>query len=237
MRPRLQVLVIEDEPEMLDLLGHVLTAQGFKVLKAQDALSGLRTAYQSHPDAILLDVGLPQVNGFEACARLRELTDVPILFITGKATTTEDVVRGFSLGADDYVLKPFSCSELIGRLNACLHRRNEKTNDSSEYLSPTPSIVLDCTRRELAINGRIIYLCPTEFAVLRLLMTNSGKAVSQDTLLVEAWGQGQATEFERLKQCIYRLRKKIESTPGSPRYLYSVRGKGYCFKIPGSDLT
>ena len=125
MRNRFRVLAIDDEPQALQLLRVVLDAEGFDVVVAQDPVGGLRTAYQSRPDIILLDVMMPNVDGFEVCRRLREMTDVPIIFITARGTI-EDIVKGFYVGADDYVVKPFDSAELISRVKATLRRASER---------------------------------------------------------------------------------------------------------------
>lgn len=231
MQSQFRVLVIEDEPDMLDMLEFILTANGFEVVKAPDALSGLRLAFQARPDAILMDVMMPDMDGFEGCRRLRELTDVPIIFVTGKANTDEDIVRGFSLGADDYVTKPFNPSELVSRLNACLRRTGKQSEDEVEYLSPSPSIVLDCGRHVLMLENNRIYLAPKEFQVLQLLIRHVGKVLSHDAILAQVWGPERVGEAELVKQYVYRLRRKVEPNPGAPRYIHSVRGEGYFFEI------
>ena len=143
-----RVLVIDDQSEALEMLRIVLTIEGFDVVLAADALSGLRAAYQTRPDAILLDVMMPEVDGFEACRRLREMTDVPIIFVTAKGTI-EDIVRGLSLGADDYMVKPYRRSELVSRLMACMRRAGESNNETGDYLFPFS--VLFCPR--VSYNG------------------------------------------------------------------------------------
>jgi DNA-binding response OmpR family regulator len=227
MQLQFRVLVIEDEPEMLEMLRIMMETEGFEVVVAQDALSGLRAAYQTHPDAILLDVMMPEMDGFETCRRLREMTDVPILFITGKATTMDDVVHGFSLGADDYLTKPFNRSELISRLNARLRRAGERTGNDIEYISPAASVILNCSRHELVLGNRSIYLGPKEFEVIRLLIRHAGKVLSRDAILAQVWGPERVGEPDLVKQYIYRLRQKIEPAPDMPKYIHSVRGEGY----------
>ncbi len=226
----MKVLVIEDETEMLEMLQILLTGEGFDVIPAQDALSGLRAAYKERPDAIIMDVMMPHMDGFEGCRRLREMTDAPIILLTGKATSPDDIVQGLALGADDYVVKPFNSSELVGRLRACLRRTQMQPEREPEYLSPAPSIVLDCGRHELTIEGRTIYLCPKEFQVLRLLIRHTGEVLSRDAILAQVWGADRVGEPDLVKQYIYRLRRKIESDPHSPRYIHSVRGEGYYFE-------
>jgi len=228
MRRQFRILVVDDHPNVLAMLQAMLTAEGFDVVAAQDALTGLRAAYETHPDAILLDVMMPKVDGFEACRRLREMTDVPIIFVTAKGTI-EDVVRGLSIGADDYVVKPFDRSELISRLTACLRRAGERTDDESDFLFPAASIMLDCDRHELVIGSRTVYLTPKEFEVLRLLARHAGKVLSTDAILTRVWGPEWIGEPDLVKQYIYRLRQKIEPNPSSPQYLHTVRGGGYYF--------
>lgn len=206
----------------------ILGAEGLEILTAQDALSGLRMAYQHHPDVILLDVVMPEVDGFEVCRRLREMTDVPIIFVTARGTI-EDVVRGFSLGADDYIVKPFDRSELISRLFACLRRAGEREDRQLEVLFPAASVMLDCGRHELVIGNRTVYLTPKEFEVLRLLIQHAGRVLSPDAILTRVWGPERIGEPDLVKQYIYRLRRKIEPDPRSPRYIRTVRGSGYFF--------
>jgi DNA-binding response OmpR family regulator len=236
MPVQFRVLVIEDDPEMLEVMRIVLTAEDFDVVLAQDALTGLRAAYQTHPDAILLDVMMPNMDGFETCRRLREMTDVPIMFVTGKATTMDDIVRGFSLGADDYLTKPFNRAELVSRLNARLRRSGERAENDIEYISPASSVILNCSRHELVIDSRTVYLGPKEFEVIRLLIRHAGKVLGRDAILAQVWGPERIGEPDLVKQYIYRLRQKVEADPDSPRYIHSVRGEGYYFDVPDLSL-
>ena len=228
MRRRFRILIVDDSSDVLTVLEAMLEAEGFDVVVAQDALSGLRAAYQDHPDAILLDVMMPDMDGFEACRRLREMTDVPIIFVTAKSSI-ENIVQGLSLGADDYVVKPFERSELISRLSACLRRTGEHTDEGGDYLFPAESVVLDCDRHELVVGTRTVYLTPKEFDVLRLLVRHVGKVLSTNAILTRVWGPDWIGEPDLVKQYIYRLRQKIEPDPSSPRYLHTVRGGGYYF--------
>lgn len=228
MRRRFRILVVDDSSDVLTVLEAMLEAEGFDVVVARDALSGLRAAYQDHPDAILLDVMMPDMDGFEACRRLREMTDVPIIFVTAKSSI-ENIVQGLSLGADDYVVKPFERSELISRLSACLRRTGERTDEGGDYLFPAESVVLDCDRHELVVGTRTVYLTPKEFDVLRLLIRHVGKVLSTNAILTRVWGPDWIGEPDLVKQYIYRLRQKIEPDASSPRYLHTVRGGGYYF--------
>lgn len=228
MRRRFRVLAVDDHPDVLAVLRAMLTKEGFDVEVAPDALSGIRLAYEKHPDAILLDVMLPDLDGFEVCRRLREMTEAPIIFVTAKGTI-EDIVKGLSLGADDYVVKPFERKELLSRLTACLRRASERTGAGSDLIFPASSIMLDSDRHELLIENRSIYLTPKEFEVLRLMVRHAGKVLSTDAILTRVWGPEWIGEPDLVKQYIYRLRQKIELNPGSPQYLHTVRGGGYYF--------
>ncbi|RLC99546.1 MAG: DNA-binding response regulator [Chloroflexi bacterium] len=228
MRQRFTILAVEDDPGQLEILRLMLDAEGFNTVMARDGLSGLRAAYQAQPDAILLDVMMPNMDGFEVCRRLREMTQVPIIFLTAKGTI-EDIVLGLSLGADDYLVKPFNRSELVGRLMACLRRAKERTHDGNDLIFAADSIMLDCGRHELVIGKRVVYLTPKEFEVLRLLIRHVGKVLSTNAILSRVWGGERVGEPDLVKQCIYRLRQKIEPDPQSPRYLYTVWGEGYYF--------
>lgn len=225
---RLRVLTVDDDPDALELLRLTLESAGFDVVVAQDALAGLRAAYQYHPDAVILDVMMPGTDGFEVCRRLREMTDVPVIFVTARSTI-EDIVKGLQIGADDYVVKPFQPSELIGRLMACLRRSSYRQEDKASILVSGASVLLDCGRHELVIGERTIYLTPKEFEVLRLLIRHPGKVLSNDAILSQVWGPEWIGEPDMVKQYIYRLRQKIESDPSEPRYLHTVRGEGYYF--------
>lgn len=231
MHRRFSVLVIDDDASVLTMLRIMLTQKGFDVVAAQDALTGLRSAYETHPDAILLDVMMPEMDGFEACRRLREFTDVPIIFVTAKGTI-EDIVHGLSLGADDYLVKPFTHGELTARLTTCLRRGAKQGEDEGNSLFPAASMTLDCNRHEMLIGNRTVYLTPKEFEVLRLMIHHTGKVLSVDTILTKVWGSTWVGEPDLVKQYIYRLRQKIGQDPEAPRYLHTVRGEGYCFEPP-----
>ena len=234
MHGRFSVLVVDDDANVLTMLRIMLTQKGFDVVTAEDGLTGLRSAYETHPDAILLDVMMPEMDGFETCRRLREFTDVPIIFVTAKGTI-EDIVYGLSLGADDYLVKPFNHAELVARLTTSLRRGAKQAENEGNSLVPDDSMTLDCDRHEMLIGNRTVYLTPKEFEVLRLLIHFTGKVLSVNTILTKVWGSSWVGEPDLVKQYIYRLRQKIEQDPEAPRYLHTVRGEGYCFEPPRVD--
>lgn len=233
VRRPISILVIDDDPQVRKMLKTILSAEGFNVVLAEDAVSGLRSAYQSHPDLILLDVIMPNVDGYEVCRRLREMTSVPIIFVTAMGNI-EDIARGFSLGADDYIVKPFDVSELKCRLVSCLRRSGEQAGLQASVLFPADSVMLNCSRHELVIGNRTVYLTPKEFEVLRLMIRHRGKVLSVDAILSQVWGPERIGEPDLVKQYIYQLRQKIEPDPNAPQYIHTVWGGGYYFEANDS---
>ncbi len=230
MQQGLRVLIIDDDPSLLEMIQMILVRAGHDVVSAPDAVAGLRAAYQTRPHAIILDVMMPDMDGFEACRRLREMTDVPILLLTGRATGADDVVKGLDLGADEYMTKPFKSAELLSRLNVCLRRTADSSPDmANKYLCPTQSVILNCSRRELTIGDRQVYLRPKEYEVLEVLIHFAGRVLSHDAILHRVWGSERVGDPSLVKQYIYQLRQKIETDPQDPHYIQSIPGGGYYF--------
>lgn len=225
-----KVLVIDDEPAFLEMVQLALSMEGFSVIVAQNPAAGLRAAYQSRPDIILLDVMMPDMDGYEICRRLREMTDAPIIFVTAKGSP-EDVLQGFSLGADDYLTKPFEISELLCRLRVALRRATQQHEKPAHLIFITDSLMLDSNQREVIQGNQVIRLTPLEYEVLALLVRHRGKVLSADAILTHVWGHEQLGNLELVKQYIYRLRQKIEPNPQAPIYLHTVWGEGYYFDV------
>jgi DNA-binding response OmpR family regulator len=230
MAGRIRVLVIEDEYKTLELLALRLQEDGFEVLKATSGTVGLKIAYESHPDAIILDVMMPGMDGFEVCRRLRDMTDAVILFGTARGQI-EDIVHGLQLGADDYIVKPYAYQELRARLTACLRRRHT-AEKPAPVLGASGAVfwLTDPSRREVFIDGRIVQLTPKEFELFRYLAKNQGKVLSTDAILANVWGPEYAGERSLVKQYIYRLRCKLEPDSSEPRCIFTLRGSGYMFE-------
>ena len=224
------ILIIDDDVDILRMLKLALTGNGFDVTMAASGLDGLRRAYEIHPDAIILDVMMPMHDGFEICRRLREMTEVPIIFLTARGTV-DDIVRGLALGADDYVTKPFNEKELISRLVASLRRAANKDETPDILVFTQGAFVLDRSRRHAVVGGKIVHLTPTEFEVLDYLVHHAGKVLSRDAILTRVWGPEYLGETELVKQFIYRLRQKIEATPRKPRFIHTVPSTGYFFEV------
>lgn len=224
------ILVIDDDAHVLRMLKLTLTRNGFDVVLANSGMEGLRRAYEVHPDAIILDIMMPVHDGFEICARLREMTDVPIIFLTAKGSE-DDIVHGLALGADDYIVKPFSQRELLSRLTACLRRASGKEKTRNILVFTDGGFVLDRSRRHAVVSGKIVQLTPTEFEILDYLVSHAGKVLSRDAILSRVWGPEYVGETDLVKQFIYRLRRKIEADPRKPRLIHTVPGTGYFFEV------
>ena len=223
-----RILVVDDDPAIPDLLAAILQPQGLVVYRACDGKEGLRKAYELHPDLITLDVTMPGVDGWDVCARLRELSDVPILMLTAR-TAEADMVRGLMLGADDYLKKPFSKAELEARIGALLRRRKASHSDSdiSHYTDAMLSINLETQVVER--EGKILDLSATEFSLLACLVRNMGKTVSHRQILREVWGCEYAKLSTSLTLYIYYLRKKLANAKHDHQYIHTQWGRGYCF--------
>lgn len=231
-QPKRTILVVDDQAETRNMLRIGLKAEGFNVILAEDAASGLKAAYNHHPDAVLLDIMMPEVDGYEMCRRLREMTDIPVLFLTAK-NNVEDKIQGLALGADDYIVKPFNFAELKYRLLRCIHRTPGANTRKMEMLFVSETVILDCDRRELTVNEHRISLTPKEFEILRYLASHPGKVLTTDAILVNVWGTEHIGEPDLVKQYIYRLRRKLAAA-GTAVSLQTVWGSGYCLEIEKS---
>jgi DNA-binding response OmpR family regulator len=220
-----QILLIDDDRTLLNLLGEFLRSEAFEVSVAPNGEIGLRLAYEQHPDLVLLDVMLPGMDGWEICARLREMSRVPIIMLTAKATEA-DKLRGFRLGVDDYVTKPFSFAELVARIQAVLGRANASEKRDAAHIV-YGGITLDRERYQATLEGRILELTPTEFRLLEALVRRGGKVASEAELVQEVWGAYRQDDTALVRRYILMLRKKVELDPANPSRILTVRGFGY----------
>lgn len=224
MAPR--ILVIEDDPAILELITFHLKREGMQVLTARDGRRALELFNANHPDLLLLDLMLPVLDGFEVCRRVRQASDVPIIMLTAKGQEA-DRIKGFEYGADDYVTKPFSPKELVARIRAVLRRSNY--NDGPANLS-AGKLYIDRKRHRVHVGEREIELTPKEFDLLTLLMMRRGQPVDRETLLEEVWGYEFAGGTRTLDVHIRRLRQKLGDDPQQSKFIETVHGIGYRFK-------
>ncbi len=222
-----KILIVDDDPATIRVLKTSLQFEGYEVFDAINAFDGLRVAYQHHPDLVVLDVMMPEMDGIELCKRLRQMSDVPILMLTAKSEE-EAVIDAFRAGADDYVTKPFRPKELIARIGAIMKRSTVKKRDDSQYNDGV--LRIDLERQAVYRHGQEIHLTPTEFRLLDCLVRNQGRVVSHDELLKEVWGTAYKSATVLLSVYISYLRDKLEDTPGDPQYVRNKWGVGYWFE-------
>jgi len=222
-----KILVIDDEETTVQLLALLLERRGFEVIKAYSAEDGLRKAYRHQPDLVLLDIMMPDMDGWEVCKRLREMSDVPIVFLTARSEV-KDVVRGLEMGADDYIIKPYDNDELVARVRAHL-RRSPKPNMSEELVFNGGEFRINFMNREVRVRNDVKHLTPKEFNLLGVLVRNAGRVVPRSELVTEAWGEEYADAIDSLKLYIHYLRQKLEADPERPEYILTSRGVGYRF--------
>ncbi len=225
----MEILVVDDDPDIADILSYSLRREGHRVTVVNDGLSALEAAHRQYPDLILLDVMLPNLDGFEVCRRLRQDMDVPIILLTAKGEES-DKVWGLDLGADDYITKPFSHKELLARVRAVGRRALAAGTKEDRGVLEVGPLSIDFERREVRVGERQVDLTPKEYDLLRCLMVNAGKVVTHDSLLNFAWGANYEGETEMLKVHIRHLREKLERNPSAPEHILTERGIGYRLK-------
>lgn len=222
-----KILVIDDEETTVQLIAILLERRGYEVIKAYRADEGLRKAYRTQPDLVLLDIMMPDMDGWDVCKRMREMSDVPIIFLTARGET-RDVVRGLEMGADDYVVKPYDNDELVARVRAHL-RRSPRPSMSEELVFNNGDFRINFMNREVRVRNEIKHLTPKEFNLLGVLVRNAGRVVTRNELVTEAWGDEYADAIDSLKLYIHYLRQKLEADPNHPEYILTLRGVGYRF--------
>ena len=226
------LLLIDDDVSLCEALKLMLVNKGFQVEVAHDALAGLQRAYALKPDAILLDVMLPGMDGWQTCRRFREMSDVPIIMLTA-LDSEENVVEGLNLGADDYIVKPVTSDELAARIRAVLRRVSRSSTGSNagnrEPIFTQDNLVIDFDKYEVKLDDERIDLSPTEFRLLSVLVRYKGRVLPHEFLLTEVWGPEYAGEIDYLRLYISYLRRKIEKNPTQPQFIYNEWGVGYRF--------
>ena len=230
--PERKVLVVEDEENLLEALKYNLEKEGYSVLTAVDGEEGLGIARDATPDLIILDIMLPKLDGFEVCRILRRETNIPILMLTAKGEEVDRVV-GLELGADDYVTKPFSMRELLARVRAMLRRSrmaSETASSSSGELLKAGDIEVDLVSHTVRLRGAPLELKLREFELLALMVANKGRAFTRDQILERLWGHDYIGDTRTVDVHVRWLREKIETDPGSPKRIVTIRGVGYRFE-------
>lgn len=223
-----RVLVVDDEPQIVRALQINLAARGYQVLTAADGTAALRAAANGHPDVVVLDLGLPDLDGTEVIAGLRGWTSVPIIVLSARTDST-DKVQALDAGADDYVTKPFGMDELLARLRAAV-RRSAVGPGVDEPVIATDAFTIDRAAKKVHRGNVEVHLTPTEWGILEMLVRHSGRLVTQRQLLTEVWGPAYLKETHYLRVYLAQLRRKLEPDPSRPRYLVTEPGMGYRFE-------
>jgi two-component system KDP operon response regulator KdpE len=222
------ILVVDDEPRMINFMRLNLELEGMRVLSAANGREALDRVREDMPDIVLLDVMMPIMDGFETLRRLRQSSPVPVIILTAKGDE-EDRVRGLELGADDYVNKPFSHRELVSRIRAVLRRHYAAPPMPQTMVVIDEHLSIDFARREVLVNGERVNLRPTEYRLLYHLVQNAGYVQTHEQLLTRVWGPEYRDESHYLRLYITYLRQKIEADPAHPHYILTERGVGYRF--------
>jgi DNA-binding response OmpR family regulator len=223
-----RILVVDDEERMVRFIRLNLEHDGFRVSEAFKGTEALNKLRSTLPDLVLLDVMLPDIDGFEVLRMIREVSNVPVIMLTAKGEE-DDRVRGLELGADDYVTKPFSPRELVSRVRAVLRRNETASGTTHGLIEVDDRLKLDFDRHEVWVEGKLINLRPTEYRLLYHLVQNAGWVISHDQLLANVWGYEYRDEPHYVRLYINYLRKKIEKDPSNPKYILTERGIGYRF--------
>lgn len=222
-----KILVIDDDENTLWLVGTLLQHHNFDVVKSASASEGLQVVRDQAPDLVLLDVMMPDIDGWEVCRRIRETSGVPIIFITAKSSV-KDVVKGLEIGGDDYVIKPFDNQELLARVRTQL-RRGVTHRGADELSFADGNLVINFNTREVTVYGKLVELTPKEFTLLSVLARNAGRVLTRGELVTQTWGPEFSDSNESLKLYVHYLRKKIERDPNRPEFILTSRGVGYRF--------
>ncbi|HLE53451.1 MAG TPA: response regulator transcription factor [Anaerolineales bacterium] len=221
-----RILVVDDEPRYVRLMEANLTTEGYQVLKAYDGQNAVEIVAEKQPDLVLLDVMMPGLNGFSACERIREFSNVPIIMVTAKGEE-QDRVRGLDVGADDYIVKPFSATELLARVRAVLRRAIVSGSSFQQAVFNHSNLQIDLARAEVFKDEKMVFLSATEYRLLLQFVHNLGNILTSEDLLVNVWGPEYREDKEILWVSISRLRQKLEDDPRNPQHIVTRSGLGY----------
>jgi DNA-binding response OmpR family regulator len=223
------ILVVDDEARLRDVVRMNLEMEHYHVLEAADGQEALEQLRNYLPDLVVLDVQMPEMDGFETLRHIREVSTVPVIMLT-VLQTEQDKIHGLDLGADDYLAKPFSPRELLSRIRALLRRAHMPAPARKTEIVVDDNLKIDFSRHEVFVRGQKVVLRPTEYRLLYHLVSNAGRLLTHETLLSKVWGREYRDEAHYLRLYITYLRQKIEEDPAHPRYILTERGLGYRFK-------
>ncbi|MBZ0158227.1 MAG: response regulator [Alphaproteobacteria bacterium] len=224
------ILLIEDEPQMRRFLRVVLQGHGYRVIEAATGQEGLTQTATRNPDIVLLDLGLPDLDGLEVTQRLREWSEVPIIVISAREQE-QDKIMALDAGADDYLTKPFGAGELLARIRVALRHRAMQRSGNKESVFIIDDLKVDMAKRQVFLSEKEVHLTPIEYKLLTVLIKNAGKVITHSQLLREVWGAIYAHQTQYLRVYMAQLRHKLEADPARPRFLINEPGVGYRLKL------
>lgn len=224
-----KILVVDDDPSLLQLISYNLTEEGYAVIEAVNGKEGIRHFYQTKPDIVILDIMIPELDGYEVCQRIREVAETPIIMLTARGQE-EDVIKGLDLGADDYMTKPFRIGELVARIRANLRRAHIEPDEQQSITYSDSYITIDLERRRITIADKETKLTPTEYRLLAMLVQNKNRILTFRQILESVWGFEYIDDIDYLRVYIWHLRRKIEPDPKNPIYLVNELNTGYRFE-------
>jgi two-component system KDP operon response regulator KdpE len=230
------ILIVDDEARMRRFMQMNLDLEGYRVIEAENGMKAVDRVREDLPDLVVMDVMMPEMDGFEALELIRQTTNVPVIMLTVRSDE-DDKIKGLELGADDYITKPFSPRELASRIKAVL-RRTEPTSPVDKGMNPVDDeLQIDLNKRQVIVRGEEIKLRPIEFKLLYHLATNAGWTIPHENLLAKVWGHEYRDETHYLRLYITYLRQKIEKDPSNPKYILTERGVGYRFMDFDKDAS
>jgi two-component system KDP operon response regulator KdpE len=231
-----KILIVDDELALVRLTSQVLTKKGYETLEADNGQEALRLFFAHKPDLVLLDVVMPGLDGWQTCGRIRDISPtIPIIMLTGKRKTEDDMVRGLDHGADEYLIKPVGNRELVARVRSVLRRAELPSYLDGKEKAITFSdgfLTIDVNERRVMVNGERVKLTPIEFRLLVLLLENAGRILTHQQLLEKVWGWEYVDDLDYLRIYISHLRRKLEPEPALPKYIVTEPGVGYYFQKP-----
>ncbi len=228
MNAKFSILIIEDELHILNFIRKVLTSHDYKVLSASSGKTGLDIISSQCPDLILLDLGLPDMDGVDIIKKVREWSSCPIIVISAR-TAEHEKVLALDCGADDYITKPFGTSELLARIRTSLRHSNKMDTDSPLFIKPyhAKDLTIDFEKRLITLNDMEVHLTPIEYKIVACLAKNSGKVVTYSAIMLDVWGPYSDTDNKILRVNMANIRRKLETNPAEPTYIYTELGVGY----------
>lgn len=223
-----RILVVDDDPVLSELVSYILRAEGYEAIVANDGEEGLRKFQATQPDLVVLDVTMPEMDGFEVCKRIRAVSNTPVIMLTAQGSE-DAIVRGLDIGADDYVTKPFQLKPFMARVRANLRRANAPQPQYGKVTYQDDYLTVDLEAHKVLVKGEPVKLTPTEYKLLAVLVKNRGRILEFRQLLEQVWGFEYIDDIDYLRVYIWHLRRKIEPDPKNPTYLHNELSIGYRF--------